>query len=519
MRRSLFLAALFVVLSVNAQDKVLRVVPHSNLNILDPIWTTQYMARNHGYMVYDTLFGTDEKNRIQPQMVAKWSESPDHRLWSFTLRAGLAFHDGKPVTGEDVIASLARWGKRDAMGQKLMTFVERMDSPTPDSFRIFLRESCGFVLEALGKPSSNVPFIMPKRVADTPADKQIDDATGSGPYVFVKEEFKPGDKAVYIRNKNYQPRKEPPSGTAGGKRVYVDRVEWNLALRDAQSQVNALEKGEIDILEQPAFESYPPLQADKNVQVVNANPLGFQYMCRFNHLYPPFNSAKVRQAALAAFAQEPFLRAQVGIKEFYRSCPSMFTCGTPYGSAKGSEIQSKSSMKKAQELLKSSGYDGTPVVLMKPTDLAAIQKLPEVAAQLLRQAGFKVDLQSMDWNTVVTRRAKKDPPSAGGWNMFCTAWVAPDIWNPLANPAVGALGDKSWFGWPSDDALEKLRDQFARATNAANKKALAEAIQARAFEIGTHAPLGEYVNPLAARRNVGGFVTGPGNLYWNIRKN
>ena len=519
MRRLLALLALTVVLPAVGQDKVLRVVPHSNLNILDPIWTTQYMARNHGYMVYDTLFGTDEKNRIQPQMVEQWTESPDHRLWTFTLRPGLAFHDTSPVTGEDVIASLARWGKRDAMGQKLMSFVERMDSPSPNTFRIFLREACGFVLEALGKPSSNVPFIMPKRVADTPADKQIEDATGSGPYVFLKDQFKPGDKAVYAKNMKYVPRKEPPSGTAGGKQVYVERVEWNLALRDAQSQVNALLNGEIDILEAPAFESYPPLKADKNVQVVNANPLGLQYMCRFNHLHPPFNSQKVRQAALAAMAQEPFLRAQVGVKEYYRSCPSMFTCNTPYGSPKGSEIQSKSNMKKAQELVKSSGYDGTPVVLMKPTDLAAIQKLPEVAAQLLRQAGFKVDLQAMDWNTVVTRRAKKDPPAQGGWNIFCTAWVAPDIWNPLTNPAVGGMGEKSWFGWPSDEPLEKLRDQFARETDEAKKKALAEAIQARAFEIGTHAPLGEYVNPLAARRNVTGFVIGPGNLYWNIKKN
>jgi len=520
MRRLAFAAAALAVFSLaTGQDKVLRVVPHSNLNILDPIWTTQYMARNHGYMVYDTLFGTDEKNRIQPQMVASWTESPDHRLWSFTLRPDLAFHDGRPVTGEDVVASLERWGKRDAMGQKLMTFVERMDAPSANTFRIFLREACGFVLEALGKPSSNVPFIMPKRVAETPADKQIDDATGSGPYIFVKEEFKPGDRAVYVKNTKYVPRKELPSGTAGGKHVYVERVEWNLALRDAQAQVNALSRGEVDIIEQPAFESYPALQADKNIQVVNSNPVGFQYMCRFNHLHPPFNNQKVRLAALAAMTQEPFLRAQVGIKEFYRTCPSMFTCNTPYGSAKGSDIQSKSNVKKAQELLKTAGYDGTPVVIMKPTDLAAIQKLPDVAAQLLRQAGFKVDLQAMDWNTVVTRRAKKEPPAQGGWNMFCTAWVAPDIWNPLANPAVGALGEKSWFGWPADAELEKLRDQFARETDDGKKKALAEAIQARAFEIATHAPLGEYIEPLAARRNVTGFVTGPGNLYWNIKKN
>ena len=142
-----------------------------------------------------------------------------------------------------------------------------------------------------------------------------------------------------------------------------------------------------------------------------------------------------------------------------------------------------------------------------------------MAAQLLRQAGFKVDLQAMDWNSVVSRRAKKEPPAQGGWNIFCTAWVAPDIWNPLANAAIGGAGEKSWFGWPTDTQLESLRDDFARATDEPKKKTLAEAIQARAFEIGTHAPLGEYVNPLASRKSVTGWVIGPGDIYWNVKKN
>jgi peptide/nickel transport system substrate-binding protein len=193
---ALAVAAAGLVHAQSGDPKVLRVVPHSNLNILDPIWTTQYMARNHGYMIYDTLFGTDEKSQVKPQMVDAWTVSPDNRLWTFTLRPGLEFHDGQPVTGEDVIASIQRWGKRDAMGQKLMTFVDRMDSPNPKTFRIFLREACGFVLEALGKPSSNVPFIMPKRVAETPVSQQISDTTGSGPYIFKKDEWKPGEKVV-----------------------------------------------------------------------------------------------------------------------------------------------------------------------------------------------------------------------------------------------------------------------------------------------------------------------------------
>ena len=513
-------AALTAVAPASAQQTVLRVVPHSNLAVLDPIWTTAYMSRNHGYMIYDTLFGTDEKGVIKPQMVESWTESPDHRLWTFKLRKGLEFHDGKPVTPDDVIASLQRWGKRDAMGSALFQFVQRMDSPAPDTFRIFLGEACGFMLEALGKPSSNVPFIMPKRVADTDPFKQIEEYVGSGPYIFKADEFKPGDKAVYLKNTKYVPRSEAPSGTTGGKRVYVDRVEWNLALRDTQAQVSALQKGEIDIIESLGFDHFETVKKDDTLQMPKYATYGLQYMARFNHLNKPFDNPKVREAAIAAFSQEAFLRAQVGVKELYKPCGSMFICGTPYGSTAGSDIQMKSNMKKAQDLLKASGYDGTPIVLMKPTDLASIQKLPDVGAQLLRQAGFKVDLQAMDWQTLVGRRAKKDPIDKGGWHMFMTAWQAFDVWSPIANPTTDTRGEKStWFGWATDDKMVTLRNQFMRATDEAEKKKLADQMHARMYEIGTHVILGEFNQPMAARKNISGFFVTNGNIYWNLKKN
>jgi peptide/nickel transport system substrate-binding protein len=360
---------------------------------------------------------------------------------------------------------------------------------------------------------------MPKRIAETDASKQIEEHIGSGPYVFVKDQFKPGDKAVYVKNDKYVPRSEPPSGTTGGKRVYVDRVEWNLALRDAQAQVNALKNGEVDVIEALGFDQFETVKADPTLQLPKYSNYGLQYMARFNHLHKPFDNPKVRAAAMAAFSQEPFLRAQVGVKELYKSCASMFICGSPYGTTAGSDIQAKSNMRKAQELLKDSGYDGTPVVLMKPTDLAAIQKLPDVAAQLLRQAGFKVDLQAMDWQTLVGRRAKKDPIDKGGWNMFLTAWQAFDVWSPIANPALDSRGDKSvWFGWPTDDKLVELRNSFMRATDEGAKKQLAAQIHTRAFEVATHVVVGEYQQPMAARKNISGFFVTNGNIYWNLKK-
>jgi peptide/nickel transport system substrate-binding protein len=502
---------------LQAQEKVLRVAPHSNLTILDPVWTTAYITRNHGYMIYDTLFGMDANGRIQPQMVDRYEISKDRRTWTFTLRDGLEFHDGKPVTSEDVIASLLRWGKRDSMGEKLLSFTDSLEAVNAKSFRLKLKEAYGLVLESLGKPSSNVPFIMPKRVAGTPSDRQIDDYTGSGPFIFRNDEWKPGEKVVYVRNPAYKARTEPASGTAGGKAVKVDRVEW-LIIKDPQTQANALAAGEIDVIEAPAHELYASLRSNPSIQIVEVNPHGVYALLRFNHVQPPFDNPKVRRAAMAALNQPAFLRTQVGIPEMYRTCFSIYPTGTPYNGSKGMDFIARPDMKRAQQLLKESGYDGRPVVVMQPTDLAVIAKLPVVATQLLRQAGFKVDMQSMDWQTLVSRRTKKDPPGAGGWNIFLTFTAAVEAMNPVSLQALNAGCDKAWFGWPCDRELEKLRDAFARASDEKARKALAEQVQVRAMEIGTHVPLGEYFLPVAARRNLKGFVTGYFLVGWGVEK-
>jgi peptide/nickel transport system substrate-binding protein len=498
-------------------ETVLRVTPHSNLAILDPIWTTAYITRNHGYMIYDTLFGTDADGTVRPQMVDRWEVSRDRKVWTFHLRDGLEFHDGRPVTGRDVIASLERWGKRDAMGLKLMSFTERLEAVGTKTFRIRLKEPYGLVLESLGKPSSNVPFIMPERVARTPADRQIEDSTGSGPFVFRRDEWRPGEKVVYVRNPKYRPRSEPPSGTTGAKIARVERVEW-LIIKDPQTQANALLAGEIDIIENPAHELYAQLRPSPDVQVFETNPRGFQAGLRFNHMVPPFDNPAIRRAAMAALNQPAFLRAQVGVPGMFRTCFSVYPCGTPLASETGMEFIARPDPARARQLLKESGYDGTPIVIMQPTDLAVIAKLPVVAAQLLRQAGFKVDLQAMDWQTLVSRRAKKEPPSQGGWNIFCTIFASVDMANPIANQPVSGACDRAWFGWACDADLERLRDAFARTDDPAGQKRLAQAVQARAMEVGTYVPLGEYLIPVAARRSISGLVVGHFLVLWNVEK-
>ena len=509
-RLALILVALAAVLPVQAA-KVIRIAPQSNLAVLDPFWTTATVTRTHGYMIYDTLFGTDAEGRIRPQMVDTWSTSKDRLTWTFTLRKGLAFSDGQPVTSRDVIASLERWAKRDNLGQKLAAALDRWEAVDAHRFRLHLKAPFGLVLEALGKEGANVPFILPARVAATPIDQQIEDTTGSGPYVFDRAAWRPGALVVYRRNPLYKPRPEPPSGTAGGKRVYVDRVEWHI-LPDAQTQVNALLRGEIDLLEQPAHEHYARLRADPHIRVYD-NRYGAQVLLRFNQLAPPFDDVRLRRAALVALAQEPFLRAQYVSPELYRSCRSMYPCGTPYQTDAGMQGMLEGDFRRARRMLKDAGYSGAPVVILQPTDLATIARLPVVAAQQLRQAGFKVELQSMDWQTLVSRRQKKE-----GWSIFLTTFNGLDLENPVVNPAMNASCGDAWPGWPCDDKLEALRAEFLKAGNETEKKLVATMAQERALEIGTHAPLGEYFQPVAARDDITGYLNAPVYLYWNLDK-
>jgi peptide/nickel transport system substrate-binding protein len=196
----------------------------------------------------------------------------------------------------------------------------------------------------------------------------------------------------------------------------------------------------------------------------------------------------------------------------------MFICDTPFATDAGADLLVESHFDESKRLLEEAGYDGTPVTLMHSTDLLVLANLAPVAKQLLERGGFTVDMQSMDWQTLVSRRAKKEPPSEGGWNAFLTNWVAADVLNPISTAGLNASCDKAWFGWPCDEEIERLRDQFARETDPDKQKALAEQVQARALEVGTHAYVGQWYQPLAFRNTLSGVLEGPAPFFWNIAK-
>lgn len=498
-------------------ETTVTAVMHSGLRVLDPVITTAHITRNHAYMIYDVLLAQDENFQPQPQM-ADWTVSDDKLTYTFTLRDGLTFHDGAPVTAADAVASLKRWGQKDAGGQVIMDRTASLEATDDKTITWTLKEPFVPMLDVLSKQSALPPFIMPARVAETSADEAITDYTGSGPFRFVEAEFQPGVSVTYEKFDEYVPREEPASWMAGGKVVKVDRVVWT-AMPDIQTAVNALSSGEIDYIEQMQVDLIPLLEGDPNVTVEVREPTGMMTMVRPNFLHPPFDNKDVRQAALKAIAQEPVLAAMIGNPEYYQLCGAVLGCGTALGSETGAEsLTAGNGAEAAKEQLAAAGYDGTPVVIMQPTDMVALMNQPVVVAQQLRDAGFTVELQPMDWQTLVTRRASQAAPAEGGWNMFITNWMVPEISNPISNPMLNGRGNDAWFGWPTDETAEALKEEYIDAETPEAQKAVAEKIQAHAIDNVLLVPLGQYTLPQARRSNLTGMLNSPVPVFWNVEK-
>jgi peptide/nickel transport system substrate-binding protein len=502
-----------------SQQTTLRFIPQADLRSIDPIWTTAYVTRNFGYMVFDTLFALDKDLQPQPQMVDRWSTSDDKLTWRFTLRDGLKWHDGQPVRAADCMASIERWGKRDPFGQKLMESVAAITADDDKTFTIALKAPFPLMLNALGKLSSNVPFMMPERLAKTDPFQQIPEAIGSGPFKFVKSEWEPGHKAVFVKNADYVPRKEPPSFAAGGKTVKVDRVEW-LYIPDSATASAALNAGEADWYEQPPSDLVPVFAQNPDVVVTTVDPLGNMGVLRFNQLNPPFDNLKMRQAVLNLVSQKEYMAAVAGDPKYWKTCFALFICGTPLATEAGADaLQHAPDFAKAKQLIAEAGYKGEKIVLLDATDQPIVHAQALMTNELLTKAGLNVQVDANDWGTLITRRASKEPVDKGGWNIFHTWTSAPDMLSPALNGPLRANGAKAWFGWPDDPKLEGLIDQWFKASDLAGQKELASAIQVENYtnEVD-YVPTGLFQIPTAYRKNVSGIIIAPVVFLWNVEK-
>ncbi|NKE43987.1 ABC transporter substrate-binding protein [Roseomonas frigidaquae] len=499
--------------------RVLRFVPQANLTALDPVWTTAAVTSVHGYTVFDTLYGTDDSGRIRPQMAEGHSVSDDGLTWTIRLREGLRWHDGERVLARDCVASLQRWSRRDVFGQSLAAAVEEWGTTDDRTLRIRLKTPFPMLLSAIGKTASNMPLMMPERLARTDPFRQVTEMVGSGPYRFLQDEYVSGSRVAYAKFDGYVPRQEPAENTAGGKVAHFERIEWHV-LPDSATAAAALQAGEVDWWDQVNPDLTPLLRRSRNLRVAVNDPAGYIGTLRFNHLHAPFDKAAVRRAILYAAKQDDYLRAITGNDpEIFSECHSMWPCGTPYGRETiPPELLGKpADMDRAKQMLRDGGYNGEKVVIINPSDLPSIAPFGLVTADLLSRLGMNVELIETDWGSVVQRRVSKEPIDRGGWSIFHTWWPSPSILNPATSPILRGQGERGWFGWYSNPRVEELAAQWLQAPTEAEQAQLAEEIQQESFREVPVVPLGRYFIRTAYDARLTGFLKSASSYPWNVR--
>ena len=501
------------------RSRTLKVVPQAALSILDPIFTTAAVTTNHAYGVFDTLYGLNARFEPLPQMAAGHTVSADGLTWEITLRDGLMFHDGSPVRAADCIASLKRWGARDALGQLLVASANEWQAKDDKAFVIRLKQRFPLMLYALAKPATNAPFIMPERLASTDPNKQITEMVGSGPYRFVADEFMLGNRVVYSKFADYKPRQEAPERTSGGKVAHFDRVEWRI-IPDSSTALAALQSNEVDWWEQALPDTIPTLRRDRNVTVSKGDPNGYIGMIRFNSSQPPFDNPKLRLAVLTAVQQSDYLAAITNNDpSSYTVCHSFLPCGTPYGQAPSADRMSDSpSLERAKALIAESGYRGEKIVVINPADFASIRPMGQITGDLLKRLGLNVDLVETDWGTVLQRRGSREPVEKGGWSIFHTWFQGVAVTTPATAPYIRGQGAKGWFGWYANDQIESLTERWLVADTEEDRVRLAGEIQNIAAVDAPIAPLGVFRIPNAYRSDLTGLVEGVSPFPWGIKR-
>ena len=483
-------------------SRTLTFIPQSDLAVVDPVWTTADVTRNHGFMVFDTLYGLDADYSAQPQMVAGHVTSTDGKQWDLTLRPGLSFHDGTPVLARDAVASIVRWAKRDGFGGRLMAVTDELSAPDDKTIRFRLKTPFPLLPEALATPTS-MCCIVPERLARTDPNQQMPEVVGSGPFRFVAAERISGAKMVYARFAAYQPRQEPTSFTAGGKPVYFDRVEWTV-VPDPATAAGALTAGEVDWWENPQLDLVPGLKANPALSVEVKDEAGEIGCLRFNTLYPPFDNPAIRRIVVSAIDQKVFMEAVAGaVPELIKTGVGLFAPGTPFATDVGVDgMKGLADPAALKQALAAAGYKGEKVVVLGASNFPTISAIAQVGADLMSRIGLNVDYQAMDWGSVVQRRASREPPDKGGWNVFFTFLGGTGNILPAADLAIRANGTNAWFGWPDNPKQQSLLQSWFEAPDlAAQQKTVAD-LQRDFFQNPSFGPLGMYFVPTAYRKTL-----------------
>jgi peptide/nickel transport system substrate-binding protein len=469
---------------------------------LDLHWTTAVITQQITWHIYETLFTYDRQYNPIPLLAENHAIADGGRRHSIKLRRGVKFHNGKEMTSADVVPSLQRWGKVATPGKAVFKFVEAMEAKGPYEIAIHMKEPITAVLvDGLARPN-NAAAIYPKEVVDAAGDGQIKDFIGTGPYRFV--EHKPDRHIKVARFKDYVARSEPAEGFGGKRTAYLDEILF-IPVPDVTVRLAGVETGEYDFAQQIKQDQYDRVKTMRDVDARVIKPSGWSTAV-MNHKQGLMTDKRLRQAFQAALDMEPIMAAGFGHKDFYRLDGALMYPEQPQWHSKvATELYNQKNKAKAQKLLKDAGYSGTPVRWVTTKEYEWMYKNALVAKQQLEEAGFKIDLQVVDWATLVQRRNKPEL-----FDVFSTGFT----FGP--EPALTTSAQCNWPGWWCLDEKERAMEALAKETDAKKRKVLLERVQQLFHEDVGRIKFGDYFSLDVVRKDVKNFPPAPWTAFWNV---
>jgi peptide/nickel transport system substrate-binding protein len=471
---------------------VLRVGNLGEPPALDAHWTTASITETLTNHIYEGLYSLDAGNRPIPMLAESHTVSRDGLTYTFKLRQGVKFHNGKEMTSDDVVASLTRWGKQSIYGKALFAQVAEWKVVDKHTAEMKLKEKSAIVLISLAVPN-NFAAIYPREIAEKfPPEIKVTEYVGTGPFKLA--EWKPDQHIRMVRFDEYKPRGEKPNGYGGGKTAYLDEILW-IPVPEVATRVAQVETGELEFADDLNLDAYDRLRKNPNVRPLVSKPY-YWLVAVFNKKEGLMTNQKLRQAWQAALDIEPIMKNVAGGKsEFYRMDSSLAPVEITAWHTKLAGLPwNERNKEKAQKLLQDAGYKKEPIRFMTTQEYKWMYDFALLTKQQLEDVGFNIDLQVVDWATLVKRRN-----NAKEYDVFTTGIGA------FYDPTHHIYLTSSWPGWTTDEDILRLQAELARETDPKKRLALWEQQTRQFYEKVPVIRYGDLFGLRAIRNTVKGF--------------
>lgn len=471
---------------------------------LDEHQTTAGITAEIGYCMYETLFAYDHEYQPSPMLAESYTVSDDGLNHTFTLRQGVPFHNGKEMTSEDVLASMVRWGEISGVGKALFEATESIEATDDYTIEMVTSKPYGTILIALCS-NTQACTIHPKELLDEYGLDPIQEFIGTGPYRFVDRQAD-----AYIRFErfdDYAAIEGDTDGYGGHKYQWVDEIEF-VPVPDEAARVAGMQAGDYHIVMQLGNDHYDTLRDADNLRVEILPPSNWDVFF-LNWAQPLMGDPLIRKAFQAALDHMPIMQSSRGGGDFVQLDPSLMMRPTPWYSTVGEELYNIADPELAAQYLEEAGYDDTPVRFMCTQEYSYMYGAAVVARQQLEEAGFVIDLQVIDWATVLERRAQRE-----SWDVFVTGHgFVPD---PSQITYVGQMN--IYPGWWDDEDSLELAAELLSEPDFEKRFELWEQIQINAYEQVPAVKTGDSSVISVWSRDVGGYTNQlqRGVPYWNV---